>query len=586
MRRLVFPLAIVFLLAPLLAAANGIPTVNLPLHPSSVRPGRAGFTLHVTGTDFVPGALVNWNGVPLATSFLSQGRLAATVPAAYVASPATVNVTVTNPAPGGGRSGPVFFTVTTPSHSLTFSQSVLTVGLTPGAIVAGDFNNDGKTDLAVLNMNQPDSCYNSGYDSVGTIQILAGNGAAAFSTASTTCFPDFLGVVGLPGLFAEDFEGNGTLGVAADWYSRGSGAMTISIYTGDGHGNLNYKSDAGGTDTSQAIIPAFADFDRAGSLGCFFVQGDGDFPGLYNCLLGSLVSGGGDYVGFAAFAGDFNGDGIMDLALLGYDEGTPYIPGPLIIAMGTAQATFVDNSATQPVTTLISPVTAVLGDFNGDGILDLALADSGSAALTVLLGNGDGTFTQKMGQPDAGLTTQFIATADLNGDGKLDLILVDSANSVLIFLGNGDGTFQTPLVVAAGNGASQVAVGDFNGDGRLDLAVVNTTDNTVSLLIQSPEATILPSSLKFGKKAVGTASNPRPVYIKNTGSAALQIASIIPSGDFTETKTCSSTLAIGQSCHLEVVFNPTAIGPRTGNITITDNAADSPQVIRLSGTGD
>lgn len=584
-RRLVSPLAILLLAAPLLAA-NGIPTVNLPLHPSSVRPGRAAFTLYVSGTGFVSGAVVNLNGLPLATRFLSQGRLAATVPAAYVAAAGTANVTVTNPAPGGGRSGGALFTVTTASHSLTFSQSVLNVGLAPGAIVAGDFNNDGKTDLAVLNMNQPNSCYQ--YYGVGTIQILAGNGAAGFSTASTTCFPDFLGVGGLPGLFAEDFEGNGNLGVAADWYSRGEGAMTISIYTGDGHGNLNYKSDAGGTDTSQAIIPAFADFDRSGSLDCIFIQGDYVFPGLYRCQSGARVSGNGNgfYAGSAAFAGDFNGDGIMDLALLGYDQGTPYIPGPLIIAMGTAQGAFADNSATQPFTSLVSPVTAVLGDFNGDGILDLAFADSGSPDLTVLLGNGDGTFTQKVGQPEAGQTTQFIATADLNGDGKLDLILMTFNNSALLYLGNGDGTFKTPLEVGAGNGASQVAVGDFNGDGRLDLAVVNTADNTVSLLIQSPEATVSPSKLKFAKRAVGTSSNSRPVYIKNTGSAILKIASIIPSGDFTETGTCSSTLPIGQSCSLDVVFSPTAKGLRTGSITITDNAADSPQVIQLSGTGD
>jgi hypothetical protein len=243
--------------------------------------------------------------------------------------------------------------------------------------------------------------------------------------------------------------------------------------------------------------------------------------------------------------------------------------GPAVtILLGVPGGSFV-AAATQPTTTLVNPTWITTGDFNGDGILDLAFADSGSTNLTVLLGNGDGTFTQKTGQPDAGQTTTFITTADLNGDGKLDLVLVDSANAVLIYLGNGDGTFQTALETAAGNGATQLAIGDFNGDGRLDIAVTNSADNTVSLLIQSPAATVSSSSLKFGKVAVGSTSNPRRVTLTNSGSAALHLSSIIASGDFAETNNCNATLPIRQSCAIDVVFRPAATGLRTGTITIT-----------------
>ena len=98
MRRLTLPLTIIFLVAPLFAASNGIPTVNQPLVPSRVRPGSAGFMLKVNGTAFVPGAVINWNGVPLVTTFVSQSRLKAEVSSSLVAEPGTVNVTVTNPA--------------------------------------------------------------------------------------------------------------------------------------------------------------------------------------------------------------------------------------------------------------------------------------------------------------------------------------------------------------------------------------------------------------------------------------------------------------------------------------------------------
>jgi len=140
--------------------------------------------------------------------------------------------------------------------------------------------------------------------------------------------------------------------------------------------------------------------------------------------------------------------------------------------------------------------------------------------------------------------------------------------------------------LAVGNGPSQLAIGDFNGDGRLDIAVANSVDNTISLLLQGPAATVSPSSLKFGKEAVGSTSNPRRVTLTNSGSAVLQLSRIVASGDFSEINNCQDIVPIRKSCDIDVVFQPTATGLRTGTITITDNAADSPQVIQLSGTGD
>jgi len=118
------------------------------------------------------------------------------------------------------------------------------------------------------------------------------------------------------------------------------------------------------------------------------------------------------------------------------------------------------------------PVATVAGDFNGDGKLDLAVANNGSNNVSVLLGNGDGTFQSPVNYL-AGPSPSFMAAGDFNGDGKIDLAVTNgSANTVSILLGNGDGTFQAPVQYSnGGDAAIFIAVGDFNGDGKLDLYV-------------------------------------------------------------------------------------------------------------------
>ena len=103
-----------------------------------------------------------------------------------------------------------------------------------------------------------------------------------------------------------------------------------------------------------------------------------------------------------------------------------------------------------------------------------------------------------------------------------------------------------------------------------------------------PAVTLAPTSLTFGKFAVGVTSPAKTVTVTNTGTATLNISSIATSGDFAQTtspKPCGSTLAVGKSCKIKVTFTPTQLGVRTGTLTLTDNAADSPQTVPLSGTG-
>src|SRR6266852_647237 len=112
---------IVFLATSLLGQSNPVPFVNQPLVPTTVVPGSAAFTLTVNGTGFVSGSVVNWNGSPRTTTFVSGSQLTAAISAADVAMVGTPSITVTSPTPGGGKSNAVPFSITTANESPSFA---------------------------------------------------------------------------------------------------------------------------------------------------------------------------------------------------------------------------------------------------------------------------------------------------------------------------------------------------------------------------------------------------------------------------------------------------------------------------------
>ncbi len=132
-----------------------------------------------------------------------------------------------------------------------------------------------------------------------------------------------------------------------------------------------------------------------------------------------------------------------------------------------------------------------MADFNGDGNADLAVANSNGHSVSILAGNGDGTFQARVDYTISNFAYS-LAAGDFNRDGKADLVVGSAFGCAFTLLGNGDGSFQAPVLHLTGNHGAAVAVGDFNGDGSPDLAIVNTVDNTVSILMGNGDGTFLP----------------------------------------------------------------------------------------------
>ncbi len=204
-------------------------------------------------------------------------------------------------------------------------------------------------------------------------------------------------------------------------------------------------------------------------------------------------------------AGDFNGDGNLDFL-----EVSSYY-SDLSILLGNGNGTFADAGSYNVGP---NPIAAAVGDFTGDGKLDLAVTDYGNNTVAVLLGNGNGTFGPttfySVGSGPYGITV-----GDFSNNGKLDLVTANYGGANLsVLMGNGNGTFAPAVNVTAGHNPTFIAQGDFNNDGNADLAVVNSADNTVGVLLGNGNGTFGPMQ----NDAVGL--NPFELTLGDFGSAA------------------------------------------------------------------
>jgi hypothetical protein len=215
-------------------------------------------------------------------------------------------------------------------------------------------------------------------------------------------------------------------------------------------------------------------------------HGDGTFSKAWSLVVS------GD-VGVATLA-DFNGDGKPDL-VLGNDSGLLVLPGHGDGTFGAAVTLNVPGFFSESPT-FTEAIFA--GDFNGDGKLDLAVGTTNG--LNVLLGNGDGTFQAPVAY-DASASLFGLAMGDFDGDGRPDFALLhygsgSASPQVTLLLGNGDGTFRTGATFSTGlESVTSLAVGDFNGDGKRDLAVTGSPaegGGAVAVLLGNGDGTFQP----------------------------------------------------------------------------------------------
>ena len=250
----------------------------------------------------------------------------------------------------------------------------------------------------------------------------------------------------------------------------------------------------------------------------------------------------------------------------------------------------------------VFPISLTAGDFNEDGHLDLAVANDNpsSATLSILLGNGNGTF-QAATNYSAGTYPFSVTSGDFDGDGNLDLALTRfSTDNVSVLLGNGNGTFNAAVFFAAGDGPYSLTKGDFNGDGRLDLATANYTSDNVSILLNNtttPNALlgISPGSGSFGLVNADSTA-PKVFTLSNNGSVDLVIASMeMTGGDAAMFRLaargrnhCPSltpTIPPGGSCTVTAKFTPPTVGTKTTTLRVTSNDPAGPVDVPLDGTG-
>jgi hypothetical protein len=391
-----------------------------------------------------------------------------------------------------------------------YTVGTTTDGFIPNAapinVISADLNGDGKADLIET------------HNSDNSVNVLLGNGDGTFRAPIRTAVGE--AIEGCE--YVGDFNNDGKLDVFLPSNASGNPAIVL---LGNGDGTFQSRIDS-----SSFAVSGY--YPRGWTVGDF--NGDGKLDvaatlpnnsansGRYTVLLGNgdgtFQAGivGPAVLGYARWvtAGDFNGDGKLDLATAdGQQINGSSGNAEMTILLGNGDGTFTLKghfaSPGTPDSDNLNPEGVTVGDLNGDGKLDAIVSDY-DANINVFLGNGDGSFQPAIGI-EPGEYPRSVDLADVNRDGKVDLVVTDlgigaggaefaqegyKPGSVAVLMGNGDGTFQAPISYSPFDYPGWTAVGDFNGDGAPDLATSQVFDgHSLAVMLNDPSSANLPPAL-------------------------------------------------------------------------------------------
>jgi probable HAF family extracellular repeat protein/uncharacterized repeat protein (TIGR03803 family) len=440
----------------------------------------------------------------------------------------------------------------------------INVGANPEALALGDFNNDGIADVVVSNGD--------------TVSVLLGDGTGGF--APTTGSPLIAGVLPVS-VAVGDFTNDGNADIAVASYGS-SGGNGVSILTGDGHGGFVASGSSPIAAGTTPNVVAAGDFNGDGALDLVVSDylsgsistwlGDGN-GGL--AQVGSSVA-----VAYptALIVGDFNGDRVADVAA------TSYTGNAVTVLLGDGSGSLVPFGASIAVG--LGPRSITAGDVDGDGYLDLVAANGDGNSVIVLRGDGVGGFAETSGSPLPASGPSAVALGDFNADGHLDVVVANGSD-LAVWLGDGHGVFAPSPAnpVTAGSWPVAVAVGDFDGDGIPDLTIANNLSADVSVLlgVGSPIAQTIAFSplanLAFGSAPFtlnATASSGLAVSFASTTPAVCAVAGNTVT--LTAVGTCSiEATQSGNAAYLAAPAVTRSFQVSRGSQTITfDDPANRP----------
>jgi hypothetical protein len=324
-------------------------------------------------------------------------------------------------------------------------------------VAAADFNRDGKSDLVI------------GEFGLSVQLARSGGGFDSRNIASDILIPIWLQAADL------DSDGNPDLiAVQAGYAANGIQYYPDLVEVMPGTGDGTFRPPVKLADVDSPFAAAVADVDGDGSLDIVIANEGRDDVTIYlGDGRGAFAESGRVAVGANPFwvaAVDFNGDGIPDLATAnaGHSDPPPAAAGDVTVLLGLGGGRF---ALPQHYAEGGSDASLAVGDYDQDGVLDLAVVDRVMNTLTILLGNGDGSFRSVSSTPTGSLP-QAVLAVDLNHDDILDLAVADThSGDAAIFAGAGDGTFVPAGRFATGRFPIFFAAGDFTGHHRNDLAV-------------------------------------------------------------------------------------------------------------------